>query len=447
MKKKKLCLKRTLAAMILLLAFSSCEENAYDQLEEMKNSQSDLHPLSGEDKAIQALERFINRVDDKTISRRPISDKVLKVEKKTTASYSSNMPATRTLDLSLPVYELTFQNDDNSSGFAVVAETPIESKVMAYAPTGAISDTTFNKGLADFFREFANYTEFMMEKQKVKTRIDYEVFQEYDIYDFFVGSEYVRDAVQSEIDNNFSGYPYEDLSSHFKRVGRFVNAMWDQGTPYNDKVPVFVTGTNQRVKLGCAPVAIAQLLSYYKQYRNYDWNLLTATPKINAGTPAANEVSRLMMDIALELKTKYDPIANVGSTLETNILSTLRLFGFPKSERNPSRLPFQDLIYDDVKENHPVLVSGYGNTSNGDRASHIWVADRMDINEKWIYYIFKRNSVPQVYKDVYTVKHIHCNWGWGNRSDGWYHTFTPVYVDGVQVDLSSTVTVYTNLYN
>lgn len=443
MKKKKISIIGALATIIVLIAVSSCEEDGYDLSVEQRNSQNDQRLLSGEERAIEALDKFVNRVDDKATTRGAISGKVLKVEKKTTASYSGNLFTTRALDLSLPVYELTLLNDDNSSGFAVVAETPVESKVMAYAPTGAISDTVFNEGLADFFREFTNYTEIMMEKQQVKTRVDYEVFQKYDIYDFFDRDEYVRDAVQAEIDDNFSMYPYDDRLNHFERVGTFVNAMWDQGSPYNDMVPKFVNGTNQRVRVGCAPVAIGQLLSYYKEYRNYDWNLLTATPKISANTPAAKEVSRLLMDIALELNTDFKPGENLGSTLDINILPGLRLFGFTKAKRNSSRLPFQDLIYDDVKDNHPVLVSGYGNYANGREAAHIWIADRMDINEKWIYHIYKQ----KVYKRIYNAKHIHCNWGWGNRSDGWYYAFSPVYVDGEQLYFTSNIVVYTNLYN
>lgn len=447
MKKKKISLMGTLAAMVLLLTVSSCEEDVYEQLAEQKNSQKDIRTLSGEERAILALENFVSRIDDKATTRGALSGKVLKVEKKTTASYSGNIPTTRALDLSLPVYEFTLQNDENSSGFAVVAETPVESKVMAYVPNGAISDTTFNEGLADFFREFANYTEIMMEKQKIKTRTEYETFQDYDIYDFFVRDEYVRDAMQSEIDDNFSNYPYDDNLYHREVFGTFVDAMWDQGTPYNDKVPVFVEGTNQRVRVGCVPVAIGQLLSYYKQYRNYDWKLLTATSKISANTPAANEVSRLLMDIALEAKTYHDSKRNLGSTSEVDVLPTLRLYGFTQASESSEREPFADLIYNDVKDNHPVLVSGYGTNANGRFCSHIWIADRMDIREKWIYFISKRDYKPKVYRRIYCSKHIHCNWGWGHRSDGWFYTFTPTYIDGDQVNFSSTVKVFTHLYN
>lgn len=447
MKKKKISLMGVLVAIILLLTVSSCEEDVYEQLAEQKNSQKDIRPLSGEERAIQALEKFVNRVDDKATTRGAVSSKILKIEKKTTASYLGTMPTTRALDLSLPVYEFALQNDDNSLGFAVVAETSIESKVMAYVPTGAISDTTFNEGLADFFREFANYTEIMMEKQKIKTRTEFETYQAYDIYDFFVRSEYVRDAVQAEIDDNFSNYPYDDCLNHFERVGTFVNAMWDQESPYNDKVSEFVDGTNQRVRVGCVPVAIGQLLSYYKQYRNYNWNLLTATNKISANTPAANEVSRLLMDIALEAKTKFDTETNLGNTLESNILPTLKLFDFTKAESHSERESFQNLIYEDVKNEHPVLVMGTGTNANRKDCAHIWIADRMDINEKWIYVINKRDYHPKVYRNIYSAKHIHCNWGWGHRSDGWFHTFTPIYIDGEQANFSSSVKVFTHLYN
>lgn len=434
---------KIVAAIILLFVISSCNEDPYNKLLEHNGLQKESRALSGEERAVQAFKEFLSGLEDKTVTRGATTCKVMKVEKKSTASYSGSIPTTRALGLSLPVYELTVQNDDdNTTGFAVVTECPNESRVMAYSPMGSIADTTFNKGLATFFRDFSEYTEYMMGNIEVKTRVDFEVFQDYNIYDFLVSSNFVRNPTQEEINSNFSGYPYETEKTT-EKVGQFVSAMWDQGSPYNDKVPKFRIGTNERVRVGCVPVAIGQLLSYYKEYRNYDWKLLTATAKISPNTPAANEVSRLLMDIALEAKIDHDPETNFGNTLESMIGPTLKLFGFTNCKIvNSTRDPFRDYIYNDVKDNHPVLVVGVGYTG-GPNNCHVWISDRMWITEKYRYFIHGN----QVHRSLYQANHVHCNWGWGNRSDGWYHTFTPVYIDGKKYNLSSEVKVYYHLYN
>lgn len=450
MQKKKVSLMKVITATALLLVFHSCNEEGFEQLvvnETPAPQEEGIQALSGEERAIQAFQNYLNELEkSNAITRGSATSKVIKVDKKTTASYQGNIPTTRALELSLPVYELTLQNENNTSGFAVVAECPTESKVMAYAPMGAISDTVFNKGLACFFRDFAKYTEFVMEKKKAQTRADFEVEQKYNIYDFFVGDEILRDATQEEINNNFSQYPYETPETS-EMVGRFVDAMWDQGTPYNNNVSDFVDGTRDRVRVGCVPVAIGQLLSYYKTYGNYNWSLLTATPKISANTPAATEVARLLTDIATVAGTIYHTDTNMGGTPPDNIGPTIAHYGFTNFKWFSYRMSFQEAIYNDVKDNHPVLVYGSGSV-NGALCAHMWIADRMWITDKYEYNVkIEKYKTPQIYKRLYRVYRAHCNWGWGNRSDGWYHTFTPVYIDGKKYDYASKVEVYAHLYN
>ena len=438
------------AAMGLLLLASSCSE---DQIEQMEmtgvTQQDDNRTLSGEERAIKAFEMFMDDLNNKPTTRSSSSYKVLKVDKKTTASYTGDIPTTRSLELSLPVYELTLESGSNTTGFAVVAECLNTSYVMAYAPMGAIVDTVFNKGLASFFRDFAAYTEAMVEKEKVKTRANFEFFQDYDIFNFVVSSksEFVRNATASEEAENCPGFPYYQQTKN-EMVGQFVDAMWDQSAPYNNNVPYFVIDTNRRVRVGCFPVALGQLLSYYKTYPGYNWNLLTASSKIPDNTQAAAEVSRLLSNIEADAHTNYYTISDQGGTSPENIYATIRGYNFTKCTQSTFyETSCRDTIYNNVKDNHPVLVQGRGS------GAHIWIVDKMWTHEGWKYWAAKVNSnYPpyehgEIYRDLCRISHAHCNWGWGNLSDGWYYTFTPIFTDGKRYTFTRERVVYSQLYN
>ena len=438
------------AVIYLLMLVSSCSE---DQMELVETTgvppQVDNQTLSGEERAIKAFEVFIDDLNKNPCTRSNLSHKVLKVDKKTTASYTGDKPTTRAFELSLPVYELTLESGSNTTGFAVVAECPNTSHIMAYAPMGSIADTTFNKGLASFFRDFAAYTEVMMEKEKAKTRTNFEFFQDYDIFNFVVSSrsEFVRNATPSEEAEDCPGFPYYQETKN-EMVGQFVDAMWDQSAPYNNNVPYFVLDTNRRVRVGCFPVALGQLLSYYKTYPGYNWSLLTASPKIADNTRAAAEVSRLLSNIAADANTSYYTISDQGGTSPENIYETIYEYGFKRRVQSTFYdTSCRDTIYNNVKDNHPVLVQGRGS------GAHIWIVDKMWTHEGWKYWAAKINSnYPpyehgEIYRDLCRISHAHCNWGWGNLSDGWYYTFTPIFTDGKKYTFTRERVVYSQLFN
>lgn len=442
--------------MILLIAVSSCEEDGYNLLVEQRNSQNDLRLLSGEERAIQALDKFVNRADDKATTRGAMSGKVVKVEKKTTASYSGNMLTTRALDLSLPVYELTLLNDDNSSGFAVVAETPAESKVMAYAPKGSIADTVYNKGLANFFREFAYYTEATVENTKINSPTSRDnIWQNnwnyYYFYKVLNSKEYVRDLNQDEIDNDAPGFPYT-MVDYSTTIGKIIPAAWNQTSPYNNNVPFYVTGTNDHVRVGCFAVALGQVMSYYKNDSNYNWDLLTKTSTIKNNTSAATEVAKLLRDISIEAGTVYDENKNLGSTNVDNVASTILHFGLNVRQKNL----YSDSCIDSVSYNlaydHPVLIIGNNDIIGEKQEAHIWVIDAMITQRWWNYYVEEVHSNYPPYtrfavsRDKYEGKLVHCNWGWGGSSNGWYCSFYPIYANGHQLCLAYNKIIYTQIY-
>lgn len=450
------------AAMGLLLLASSCSE---DQIEQMEmtgvTQQDDNRTLSGEERAIKAFEMFIDNLDAKVSTRAAKSAKVSGVKKKTTDAYRGTSCVTRALGTAIPVYELTLQNDDETNGFAVVAASAPElCEVMAYAPVGAISDTTYNKGLATFFRDLVTVSDVMIEKAQKEqstpaTRGD--IWQPYPIdASFFLirgTEEFVRYLTQYEMDNDTPGFPYA-VVDYAVTTGEIVQALWNQTVPYNNDMECYVTGTNEKVRVGCVPVACGQLMSYYKKPSSYDWELLTATPIINNNTRAATEVAKLLFYMHEEGGLSCDPDKNESAGSTSGVRQILDHMGYNYATTRDwgvDTYACLDSIYNNVKYNHPVLMIGNNAKSGKDHEAHIWVIDAMITQEWWHYFAVKvqSNFLPYEHHDVMRERcrwqFCHCNWGWGGHSNGWYYMFTPQFTDGKKCDFKTQKDIITQI--
>ena len=133
-------------AIGLLFLASSCSEDQLEQVEMTGVDQQENNRfLTGEERAIKAFQMFVDNLDDKASIRAAKDIKVAGVKKKTTDDYRGASSVTRTLGTAMPVYEITLQNSDETSGFAVVTESEPElCELMVYAPVGAISDTVYD---------------------------------------------------------------------------------------------------------------------------------------------------------------------------------------------------------------------------------------------------------------------------------------------------------------
>lgn len=451
------------AVIYLLMLVSSCSE---DQMELVETTgvppQVDNQTLSGEERAIKAFEVFIDDLDDKVSTRAAKSAKVSEVKKKTTDAYRGTSYVTRALGTAMPVYELTLQNGDETNGFAVVAESaPKLCEVMAYAPIGAISDTTYNKGLATFFRDLVTVSDVMIEEAQkeqstLATRGD--IWQPYPIDASFFRirgtEEFVRYLTQYEMNNDAPGFPYA-VVDYAVTTGEVIPALWNQTAPYNNDVECYVTGTNEKVRVGCVPVACGQLMSYYKKPSSYDWELLTATPIINNNTRAATEVARLLYYMHEEGGVVCVPDKNQSAGSKAGVRQILFNMGYNYATTRDFGVDTYaclDSIYNNVKYNHPVLVVGDNNARlQKDFEAHIWVIDAMITQEWWHYYAVKvhSNYPPYEHHDVMRERcrwqFCHCNWGWGGHSNGWYYMFTPEFTDGKRYDFKTRKDIITQI--
>lgn len=195
---------------------------------------------------------------------------------------------------------------------------------------------------------------------------------------------------------------------------------WDQALPYNASIP----GNSVDLKFddqyatGCVATAAAQIMMFYgypkhgwssKSYSQngytyeanfaettYDWNLMQKTYEeyVYNGTPAEQEVAKLLYHVGVASKMDYDIMDHGGSGTSTVMAAQgLRTyFGYTESTHilrdDYSDEDWEKIIYSELYENRPVLYSGSGD------GGHAFVCDGYENGKFYI------------------------NWGWGGSYNG-----------------------------
>lgn len=405
--------------------------------------------ITNEDKAIKAFNVFISNLNNSNLTRGQSIQKVTSVRKTSALSYAGEqIRKTRSLENDIPIYELKLDGEDSCGGFALVAETPIAFDVIAYTPSGSITDTVFNKGLALYFDDLINTV--VAYNETIQTRADHWQVGWQDIFSEYVGDSEILEPYMSDEEiqqwiNVHGRYGYYGPTDYCDIKSAFVPVKWGQESPYNNKV-AFYTTNNVRANIGCFAVALGQIMAYHKKPDNYDWRTLTLSQSISASNAtAANKVSQLLIDIATVGGTRFNS-NGTASTDINRVVPTLREFGYDVEEvYKGSEGGSSSIIIEEIIKGRPVL---YGAQST--KGGHIWVIDGVYTQERWSYgvgYVYGGNDPTHcnyVWRRRLRGRLVHCNWGWNGLSDGWYYNFIPVHKEG-EVYFNQNKWIYLNI--
>ena len=212
-----------------------------------------------------------------------------------------------------------------------------------------------------------------------------------------------------------------------KEITQMLPCQWNQEEPYNDFCPM--DGEDPSMT-GCVATAMAQLLYYHKKVRqaqipeqplqdtkayegdrgisvpalkaseyNIDWDQLIDNYTAQGVTPTKAQkenVAKLMFFCGATVYMDYN--SDVSLAWDSNLAPALiNYFGFSKATRYVTRSSYTeqqwtDLIYNELKNNRPVLLGASDNTGG-----HEFVIDGYNGNELF-----------------------HINWGWGGQSDNYF---------------------------
>lgn len=199
---------------------------------------------------------------------------------------------------------------------------------------------------------------------------------------------------------------------------------WNQGAPYNDAIKDTMDCTFPNyVPVGCVPLAVGQLLSFWKVPMNVngemvDWNGLTSTNTIPKHDIRASKVAALLKQIFVGCQTIPD--CGKSSSNIPHMSAYLSYLGFAVGDEEPYS---SSAITNSLDNSRPVFVRGF----NADDTGHLWLIDGYEYLERYRIvdtYVYDRIQKKMVllrtdYITDYSTN-FHHNWGMGFIFDGWY---------------------------
>lgn len=185
------------------------------------------------------------------------------------------------------------------------------------------------------------------------------------------------------------------------RIGPLLTTTWDQDEGYNDFAPQMGCSNleNGRAYAGCATVAAAQVMKYYRHPDRYNWDAMP-------DGYSSPEIAKLLRDIGRASNTKYGCTGSKTSLVELG--RGLWLFGYPGFYCEDYAL---DKVENELMNKRPVILSG-ANGATKEARSHAWVCDG-----------YKRITIYDGGTTILEVKKsLHMNWGYSGYYNAWYST-------------------------
>ncbi len=285
-------------------------------------------------------------------------------------------------------------NKGEDKGFVIVAGDDYAEDILGYSDTGSFDP-------ADIPDNLREWLDFYTEEIDLARQLDSETLS-------------MAKVKAASVTN-----------TSFPEVEPFVKSHWHQHEPFNNKC---INTLGYRSVVGCAGVALAQVLNYYKyptastsvvpgyggyaslKATTFNWSLIKENYTYSGSETSAEleALAKLMLYSARAVQTSFGPETSSGYVGMMPV-ALHSYFGYSDSAVDIMREKFdnetwQNVLLEEILEGRPVVYSAMRYGGNG----HAWILDGFDG------------------KDMF-----HCNWGWGGQGDGYYRmsAFNP-YVRG-----------------
>ncbi len=344
-------------------------------------------------------------------------------------------------------------NYENNKGWMVLSADRRMQPVLAYSETGSFDLKTDNPGIKWWLGTMKNL---FKEAQKLKVPKDNERFL-WEQYDY--SKEHQGSRTMSYCSDLYDQLPpmieISNLTDQYSR--------WSQGSGYNHFSPALIHASNcssdcDKAPTGCGPVAVAQVLRYYRKPVtidgiSYTSAMFDAMPYSFSGCDPTEanrlNVASLIRGVGKGVDAVYNTqIWGSGAQVSLTGCQTWNVPGniddFFRSVGYSSFSQDYPLgVFDEITSYRPVIVFGSScATCLGDM--HIWVVDGVK-HGAYVQTLYEPNCLdttnpnePRIgIPNARTTQRVCCainyatwydmNWGWGNSyNNGWYYIYPTV---------------------
>ncbi len=223
-----------------------------------------------------------------------------------------------------------------------------------------------------------------------------------------IGAEFIYDEVKAE---------------------PMLSSEWGQDYPYNIKCPELSQCDDDLPVTGCGPIAMAQVLRYYKLPTTYNWDIIPNRLRSTSSTESINETARLIANVCKKLgmsKTTFNYGCKSSWSLPNNLEGAFESLGYSHSanRKKASDIPL-GIVQKNLRERHPVIMDAAQNEILGIQSKgwHIFILDGYR-EQKYIISFRVPHTGEEVSRPYY-YQYFSINWGWYGRNS----SETPDYLD------------------
>jgi len=302
-----------------------------------------------------------------------------------------------------------------NDGFTIIGASKGMYPILAYSETGSFTEDADIPGLSTWI----DFTKEEIKSSLITTKSNISVSNEIRCYEslkeMFSGNKSMETRAKPE--DPGTTVCFNEIRNHIK-VGTLVTTEWSQSDPWNRLSPMVEV---VRAPAGCVPVAIGQVVNYYKTLttKNIDWNKIT--------NKDGDEMAKLIRTIADEIKMSYHkeyahPQINIAG---------LDFFSYRDRVKNFLNANGYNTKYVEPINSRPIvcpsIIEGFTKNFIGTTnwfGGHWWVLDGYESYEIWSgcgEIPLRSASTNGQSLQVYGMLFFHFNWGWkGGKDNGWF---------------------------
>jgi hypothetical protein len=332
-------------------------------------------PKISQEEAMGIANSFLNKGDLSTsLSKHGTS--VPRCEVLTRAKRNISKAGTTTEDVDTLLYVFNYDN-----GYAVVsADVRVPEQILAFSDEGTLHLDSYDPYI-NMFRNLAedyvdnNILNAELIKDSVENTLMEKILTSLGIEaDTAKSLSKAKRVVQKLLLTNECG-PYEQYASS-EEIGPYLKTYWGQWSPFNDSVPLDTNGCE--CPAGCTPIAITQLMAYWKYPICYDdgarinWNSITKEKKKYTATDRVN-VADFVYKVGSAIGTNYSSSGS-GAYLEDGV-EFLKTHGYYTNGVIKYSAPD---VRNSIDKKRPIAIAGYhiaATDTSGAKNGHTWLID------------------------------------------------------------------------
>ncbi len=280
-------------------------------------------------------------------------------------------------------------NFDDNQGFALVAADERNTDVYMMAEEGSLDLETLDpeSPVSHFMNQAEEYAAYERGGiRPVLPELDTTNMTYFDDTKYHNGELYLCHTEEEEIVQ-----------------APLLTTQWHQNYPYNK---LCVNSSGNRVKAGCAAIAVAQIMAYHRHPSTYNWDAILRYNMVDPSeTDAVESAALLVYNVGSAIEIDYAGDGDTGATIDT---VHLRLPNLGYLRNAVSNYSF-DTVASSVLTDGPVYIRG--DEVNGNSPAHAWVIDGVRCSKKTEYLYNIQTRVLTYTLITHYNQYVHNNWG------------------------------------